>query len=119
MRKTRLSTIVGLAVLTLTLSGFADKMKEDTVLKEFQPFGVKDKEHKHQAYDLTFEANGKAYTCRTDPKHSTNATDFVVGSPIHVEVDKQKVEIKTPQNKKVNCKVVRAEMIGAGPAVAR
>jgi len=41
------------------------------------------------------------------------ATDFVVGGPIHVEIDDNKAKIKTPANKKVDCKIVRAEMLPA------
>ncbi len=65
------------AILSLTLPSFADKIKGDTTLKDSQPYGTKDKEHKHQAYDLSFEGKGKSYTCRTDPGKSMNATDFV------------------------------------------
>ncbi len=80
-----------------------------------QPYGTKDKEHKHTAYDLSFAAEGKNYTCRTEPKKSVNATDFVVGTEMAYQIDKQKVKIKSPQNKQVNCKVVRVEAAVATP----
>jgi hypothetical protein len=113
MRKASSSAILGIAVFTLTLPSFADKIKGDTTLKDSQPYGTKDKEHKHQAYDLSFDAKNKTYTCRTDSSHSMNATDFVVGGPIRYEIDNNKVKIQTPENKKVDCKIVRAEMLPA------
>lgn len=115
MRKARLFLVLGLAVVGLALPSVADKFKVDTTLKDSQPYGVKDKEHKHQAYELTFEAQGKTFTCRTDSGHSMNATDFVVGSSINVEIDGNEAKIKTPVNKKVKCEIVRAEMLPATP----
>jgi hypothetical protein len=114
MRKAS-AAILGIAIFTITLPSFADKIKGDTTLKDNQPFGTKDKDHKHQTYDLSFDTKGKTYTCRTDPNHSMNAADFVVGAPIHVEIDNNKAQIKTQSNKKVDCKIVRAEMLPATP----
>jgi hypothetical protein len=114
MRKAPSAAILTIALLT-TLPSFADKIKGDSTLKDSQPYGTKDAEHKHQGYDLSFDAHGKTYTCRTDPDHSMNATDFVVGGPIHYEIDNNKANIKTPQNKKVDCKIVRAAIISATP----
>src|ERR1700733_15874958 len=95
-----------------SLSAFAgNKLEGTTTLKDSQPYGVKDTEHKHQAYDLTFEAKGKGYTCRTDPKKSMNATDFVVGTDVTYKIDGNKAKIKTPQNKEVECKIVRVEAL--------
>ena len=111
MRKPGLSAILGIAILSLTLPSFADKFKADTTLKDTQTAGVKSKDQKHQAYDLFFDAQGKTYTCRTDPGKSMNATDFVVGSPIHVELNGNKAKLKTPANKKIECEIVRAEML--------
>jgi len=111
MRKAGLSAVLGIAIVSLTLPSLADKFKADTTLKDSQPYGVKDKEHKHQAYDLSFDANGKTYNCRTDSSKSMNATDFVVGSPIHVELDGNKAKLRTQANKKVECEIVRAEML--------
>jgi hypothetical protein len=95
----------------LTLPAPAEKLKGTSTLKDSQPYGTKDKEHKHQAYDLTFDAQSKNYTCRTDSGKSMNATDFVVGGPINYEINGNKVKIKTPQNKEVECKVVRVEQV--------
>jgi hypothetical protein len=105
---------VALLALLITMPALADKkLQGDTTLKDSQPTGTKDKEHKHQAYDLSFNAVGKAYTCRTDPNKSMNATDFVVGSSVKYEIDGKNVKIKTPEGKQVECKVVRVEMAPA------
>jgi hypothetical protein len=111
MRKAASIAVFTIAILTIPLPAFATKIKGDSTLRDSQPYGVKDKEHKHQGYDLSFDAQGKTYTCRTDPNHSMNASDFVVGGPIYYEVDKNKGKIKTRDNKKVNCKIVRAEIL--------
>jgi hypothetical protein len=113
MRKDSSSAIFAIALLAFTLPSFAEKIKGDAPLKDVQPFGTKDKEHKHQAYDFTFDAKGKNYTCRTDSGKSTNAADFVVGTSINYQIDNNKATIKTPQNKKVDCKIVRAELLPA------
>lgn len=102
---------LGLAVVGLAHPSFADKFKADTTLKDNQPAGVKAKDQKHQVYDLFFDAQGKTYTCRTDSGKSMDATDFVVGSPIHVELDGNKAKLKTAANKKVECEIVRAELL--------
>ena len=109
MRKAGLSAVLGIAILSLTLPSFADKFKADTTLKDTQTAGVKSKDQKHQAYDLSFQAQGKQYTCRTDPKKSMNATDFVVGTDVKYQVNGNKGKIKTPQGKEVECKIVRVE----------
>lgn len=103
------------AVLTLsgilaTLPASAEKVKGSANLKDVQTSGIKDKSHKHQAYDLSFDAQGKSYTCRTDSDKSMNATDFVVGTTIRYEIDGDKTKIWSPENKKVECKIVRAEV---------
>jgi hypothetical protein len=107
--------ILAIATFAMTLPAAAEKLKGPSTLKDFQPFGTTDKEHKHQAYDLSFDAKGHSYTCRTDSGKSTNATDFVVGSQINYEIDNNKATIKTPQNKKVECKIVRVEKIPGTP----
>lgn len=111
MHKAALSAVLGIMIVSLTFPSFADKFKADTTLKDVQPAGIKAKDQKHQVYDLSFDAQGKTYTCRTDSGKSMNATDFVVGSPIHLELDGNKAKLKTPQNKKVECEIVRAEML--------
>ena len=115
MRKAIPSAILGLTILATTLPAFPAKLKGSSTLKDSQPSGTPDKDHKHQAYDLSFLAEGKDYTCRTNPKKSMNATEFVVGSAIKYEIDDQKVKIKTAENKQVECKVVRVELAPATP----
>ena len=113
MRTLTASAVLGLSFL-VALPTFADKKIEgSTVLKDLQPAGVKDKEHKHQTYDLLFDAEGKSYTCRTDSDKSVNATNFVVGAQIHYEIDGDETKIKTPQGKKLECKVVRVAVAPA------
>ena len=99
-------------VLAMTIPALGDKkIQGTTTLKDLQPTGMPDKHNKHQAYDLTFNAVDKAYTCRTDPKKSTNATDFVVGTNMKYEIDSKKAKIKTSEGKQVECKIVRVEAI--------
>ncbi len=109
MQRLTAIAIFGTLVATTTTPAFAEKIKGDTALKEFQPYGTPDKDHKHQGYELLFSARDKGYTCRTNPKKSVDATEFVVGSPIHYEIDKNKAKIKTADKKEVECKIVRVE----------
>ena len=115
MNKAAKATIFAIATIAMTLPASAEKLNGPSTLKDFQPFGTVDKEHKHQAYDLSFDAKGNSYTCRTNSGKSTNATDFVVGTQITYEIDNNKATIKTPQNKKVGCKIVRVEKTPATP----
>jgi uncharacterized protein YcfJ len=107
MRKTILAASL-LFAATLTASA-GNKLQGTMTLKDLQPFGTTDKEHKHQAYDLSFQAQGNSYTCRTDSGKSTNATDFVVGTDMKYQIDGNKAKIKTPQDKELQCKIVRVE----------
>lgn len=109
MRKRTTATILAIASILTTLPASASKTKGTTTLKDSQPFGTTDKQHKHQAYDLSFDDQGKSYTCRTNSSKSMNATDFVVGTPINYEIDGNKAKIKTPQGKHVECTIVRVE----------
>ncbi|WP_433968025.1 hypothetical protein [Tunturiibacter gelidiferens] len=69
MHRTATTAILALAAIAATLSASAAKLNGSAALKDLQPFGTTDKEHKHQAYDLSFDAEGHSYTCRTDPKN--------------------------------------------------
>ena len=113
-------TIFALLAAVTALPALADQKPEgDTVLKDSQPAGVADKHAKHgkhQVFDLTFDATGNEYVCRTSADKSMNPTDFVVGSSIHYVLDGKKVKISTPNNKKVDCNVVRVAVV---PASAR
>jgi len=114
MPKRAASAILALA-LSATFPALAAKVKGTTNLKDLQTAGVKDKEHKHQAFDIFFDAGGKSYTCRTDSDKSMNATDFVVGSSIKYEIDGNKGKLESMEGKKVECKIVRVEMTPASP----
>jgi gentisate 1,2-dioxygenase len=102
-------TLAAVLLLATTLRASASKIEGSTTLKDSQPIGTVDKEHKHQAYDLSFVASGKLYTCRTNSDDSMNATDFIVGHEMKYAIDGKKVKIKTPEGKHVECKIVRVE----------
>lgn len=107
MRKIMVIGVLGV----MALAAFADQKSEgDTILKDSQPAGMANKHvkhQKHQVYDLIFDAAGNEYTCRTSTDKSMNPVDFVVGGNIHYLIDGKKVKISTPNNKKVDCSVVR------------
>lgn len=112
MRKLTTIALLAAAMAIPALAG--EKTAGDTILKDSQPAGVADKHakhSKHQVYDLIFDASGNEYTCRTNADKSVNPTNFVVGSTVHYEIDGTKVKISTPNNKKVDCKVVRVAVI--------
>lgn len=115
MRK--LTSIVVLLTAAMAVPAFGGKkLVGDTTLKDFQPAGVGDKhakKSKHQVFDLTFDDSGKEYICRTDADKSVDATDFVVGSSIHYELDGKKVKVNTPEKKKLECKIVRVAMVSS------
>lgn len=114
MLKRAASATLALVILA-AIPASADKLKGNTTLKDSQPTGVKDKEHKHQVYDLFFDAGGKSYTCRTNSDKSMNATEFVVGTSLKYEIDGNKTKLETPVGKKVECKIVRVEMTPVSP----
>lgn len=109
--------IVAALIAGMAIPLSASSVKGSTVLRDCQPTAESPdkKEHKNQAFDLSFPAEGKNYTCRTDPSHSMNATDFVVGAPINYEISGSKVKISTPAKKHVECKVVRVENVPPPP----
>jgi hypothetical protein len=114
MLKTTTIVLLSAAMSVPALAG--QKIEGNTLLKDFQPAGVGDKHQKHskhQVFDLTFDANGNEYICRTDADKSVNATNFVVGSGVHYELDGKKVTIQTPQDKKVKCQVVRVSLVSS------
>lgn len=114
----KLVTSTFLAVVFTIPALAAQKFEGDTVLKDSQPAGVAnkhDKHMKHQVFDLTFDANGNEYICRTDSDKSMNPTNFVVGASIHYLIDGKKVKITTPNDKKVACNVVRVAVVPTTP----
>lgn len=110
MRNSTTVAVLALSTLFATLpASAADKVKGTATLKDTQTTGMKDKQHKHQAYDLFFNTEGKSYTCRTDSNKSMNATDFVVGTQIRYEIDGDKTKVWSSAGKKVGCRIVRVE----------
>jgi hypothetical protein len=72
-----------------------DKPKGVTTLKDFQPAGTTDKHHKQQQFDLTFDASGTEYVCRTSNGAKLKATEWPVGDNISYELDNDKGKVKT------------------------
>ncbi len=105
-----------LMIVVVDLSARAAKKdKGTTTLKDVQPAGTTDtKDKKKQQYDFIFEASGNHYTCRTSPKASVRAIDFVVGSDVKYELDGDEGKLKTTAGKQVKCTVVRVEKV-SGP----
>ena len=89
------------------------KQKGTATLKDLQPAGTTDKKNKTQKYDISFDAAGNEYTCRT--KDKIKATDFVVGNEVSFELDKDKVKLKNPSGKEAKCTVVRVEKLTGSP----
>ena len=105
-----------IAVLLLVMASVrpsaAKKVTGATNLKDLQPAGTTDtKDKKNQQFDFVFEVSGNRYTCRTSPKNSLKATDFVVGSDVKYEVDENKAKLKTTAGKEAKCTVVRVEKL--------
>ena len=109
---------IAVLLMTVVIDLTASAAKKDagtTTLKDVQPAGTTDtKDKKKQQYDFIFEASGNHYTCRTSPKTSVKAVDFVVNSDVKYEVDGDKGKLKTTAGKQVKCTVVRVEQV-SGP----
>lgn len=102
-------------IMVVALPAMAAKDKGTTTLKDVKAVGQYDKDHKHQQYDLLFDTKDKSYACRTDGKHSMNATDFVVGTQMKYEIDSNEGTLKNTDNKEVKCKIVKVEMVAIKP----
>jgi uncharacterized protein YcfJ len=108
------NTIVLLLIMTIGITAAAgSKIEGTTTLKDFQPAGTTDKDHKHQQYDLSFAASGKQYTCRTSEKKSLNPADFVVGSDVKYQIDGNKGKVKNASGKQIECSIVRVADLSA------
>jgi hypothetical protein len=109
---------IALALVTMfSLSATAaTKDFGTTTLKDVQPAGTTDKNHKHQQYDLSFVSSaGMDYTCRTSEKTSVKATDFVVGSAVNYQVNGNNGKIKTTTGKELKCTIVRVANAAVTP----
>jgi hypothetical protein len=80
-------TAVAILIFATIFPVSASRPRGTRILKDSQPIGSIDKDHKHQTYDLTFQASGREYTCQTNSDDSTNATDFIVGQEMHYEIN--------------------------------
>ena len=100
-----------LALLMAILTGAAvagNKESGSSTLKNVEPAGTTDKQHKKQQYDLTFDTSKNEYTCRTNENQKVEATQFVVGSAITYTINGNKGEVKSTQSgKSAKCTVVR------------
>jgi hypothetical protein len=110
----RLIQVTLLALVALSAIA-ATKDTGTTTLKDVQPVGTTDKQHKHQQYDLSFaSASGRDYTCRTAENTSVKATDLVVGGSATYEVNGDKGKVKTAAGKQLSCTIVRVANVSAG-----
>src|SRR4029077_8510375 len=99
-----------LVIMAFVTPSVAKKEAGATTLKDLQPAGTTDtKDNKNQMYDFVFEVSGNRYTCRTSPKKSLKATDFVVGGDVKYEIDEDKAKLKNTAGKEAKCTVVRVE----------
>jgi len=106
-----------LAVLLFALTATAAKKDTgSTTLKDLEPVATTSKQNKNQQYDFTFESSARRYVCRTSPKTSVKATDFVVGTELKYEVNGNKGDLKSTSGKQVKCTVVRVEEVSAPSA---
>jgi hypothetical protein len=110
-------TIVSLLILVTLTVAAAPKDKGKTTLKDVQPAGTTEKNHKHLQYDLFLSTPaGKDYTCRTKENEKPKATDMVVGSDITYEINGNKGKIKLANGKDLDCTIVRVANTPAATA---
>ena len=113
MRKLFVFTLLTMSALTGVAS---TKESGKSTLKDVQPAGTTEKNHKHLQYDLSFVTDsGTDYTCRTKEKSNINATDYAVGTDITYEVNGNKGKVKTAAGKKADCTIVRVAKASTTP----
>lgn len=105
--------VVSLLVIATLPVAAAPKDKGKTTLKDVQPAGTTEKNHKHLQYDLSFSTttSRKDYTCRTKENEKPKATEMVVGSDISYEIGGNKGKIKLSNGKDLDCTIVRVANI--------
>ena len=111
MRKTLALAVI--VLLLAALASAANKESGTTTLKDIQPAGTTDKQHKKQQFDLSFVTSKNEYTCRSNENQKVQATDFVVGSTISYKVNGDKGEVKNASGKNVKCTLVRVAAVTA------
>jgi hypothetical protein len=100
---------VGYLIL-LALAGslaFAEKRTEQGTIQDLQPTNFAVAKKQHQQYDFSILTAAHNYGCRTPQNKQTNATDFVVSSPVTFIVNGRNGEVKTPQGKSAHCTITR------------
>lgn len=114
MRKTL--ALLAIVLLTSALGFAANKESGTTTLKDVQPAGTTDKQHKKQQFDLSFATSKNEYTCRTNENQKVQATQFVVGTTVDYKIDGNKGQLKsTSSGKNVKCTLVRVGALTATP----
>jgi len=114
MRKVPALFVIVLFMAAMALA--ANKESGTTTLKDVQPAGTTDKQHKKQQFDLSFAGSKNDYTCRSNENQKVKATDFVVGTTVNYKIDGNKGQVKsTSSGKNVKCTLVRVAAITATP----
>ncbi len=114
MRKALALVVITLVLAILALA--ANKDSGSTTLKDVQPAGTTDKQHKKQQFDLSFSGSQNDYTCRTNENQKVRATEFVVGTTVTYRIDGNKGQVKsTASGKNVKCTLVRVAALTPTP----
>lgn len=87
----------------------AAKSTVQGTIKNLQATNFSPAKKKHQQYDFSIQTANGNYQCRTSQDHSTNATDFAVGSAITFVLDGKKGQVKTSNGKSAKCTITRVE----------
>lgn len=102
--------LASIAIIVLMgLPAFAAKQKDTGVITDLQPTSFAPAKKKHQQYDFSIQTAVNKYLCRTSADHSTNATDFPVGTSVDFIINGKDAEIKTPYRKNAKCQVSRVD----------
>ena len=108
--------LVLVVIFLASLAFAANKESGSTTLKDVQPAGTTDKQHKNQQFDLSFASSKSDYTCRTNENEKVRATDFVVGTTVNYKIDGNKGQVKsTSSGKNVKCTLVRVAAVTPTP----
>lgn len=108
-----LKPLLALLLLCSVTAFAATKESGNTTLKDLQPVDTSNPKDKHQQFDFSFESSGKKYACRTSPKTSIKATDFVVGSALQYEIKGDSGKLKSSSGKEVKCTIIRVQELSA------